>query len=36
MNYKKEYKRAKTKLEFIQAIGITMFYVMLLAIWIVR
>lgn len=36
MNYKKEYKRAKTKLEFIQAIGITMFYVMLFAIWIVR
>lgn len=34
--YKKEYQRAKTKLEFVQAIGLTIFYVMLFAIWIMR
>ncbi len=27
MNYKKEYKRTKTKLEFIQAVCLTLFYV---------
>lgn len=26
MNYKKEYKRAKTKLELLEAIGVVMFY----------
>lgn len=26
MNYKKEYKRAKTKLELLEAIGLVMFY----------
>lgn len=36
MNYKKEYKRAKTKLEFVQAVELTMFYVILFAIWIMR
>ncbi len=34
--YKKEYKRAKTKLEFVQAVAITMFYVGLAVIWIMR
>ena len=36
MNYKKEYQRAKTKLEFVQAVGLTMFYVGLVVIWIMR
>lgn len=36
MNYKKEYQRAKTKLEFISAMGLTMFYVGLAVIWIMR
>lgn len=36
MNYKKEYKRAKTKLELLEAIGLVMFYVTVLVYGIMR
>lgn len=36
MNYKKEYERAKAKLEFVQAVGLTMFYVGLAVYAIIR
>ncbi len=34
-DYKKEYKRAKTKLEFMEAIGLTMFYVTVIIVGII-
>ena len=36
MNYKKEYKRTKTKLEFIKAVCLVTFYVGLVVIWIIK
>ena len=36
MNYKKEYERAKTKLEVLEAIGLVMFYVGMIIFGIMR
>lgn len=36
MNYKKEYKRARTKLELLEAIGLVMFYVIVLVVGIMK
>lgn len=35
-DYKKEYRRAKTKLEFMEAIGLTMLYVAIFIVGIVK